>query len=373
MPRIFEFSLGQQLILSTTPGLCRAISHPVAVDGQAGYRARVHVRSSLAATGHAWALVTARDARGAVCMREYLWPDGDSWHRHGPLPSSAASLVLELAAGYGAGEVVFDQPDLHACPPPPPRIVRIGGVALDFPGSHAGNAQAIAQAVGQARQQGVHVLCTTENALQMRVSGTLTERALPPDAPALDTLREAAVKAGLVLCVGCYERAADGIYNSAFLFGPSGDLGVYRKTQLPLEELEAGLLPGNHHAAIDTPFGRIGTMICWEQSFPEVAQRLCRDGAELLLCPTLGYMEVPAAARSADNCLNQVVVCRTHEPLPVRIFDATGALAAHTTTGPGMAFADIDLNDQTRAPWYSVGEFGSWPRATLVAERREGI
>ncbi|MFZ2955572.1 MAG: carbon-nitrogen hydrolase family protein, partial [Candidatus Ozemobacteraceae bacterium] len=74
-----------------------------------------------------------------------------------------------------------------------------------------------------------------------------------------------------------YERGKkDGIvYNSAALLAPDGLIGVYRKTHpFPTERLQGGgwTTPGNRPCCLETPFGRVGIVICYDGDFPELAR-----------------------------------------------------------------------------------------------------
>lgn len=81
--------------------------------------------------------------------------------------------------------------------------------------------------------------------------------------------------------------------NSALLFDDQGVLVTsYAKSHL--WALEASYFcAGNRIEAIDTKFGRIGLLICYDIGFPEAARTLCKDGVELLI--------VPAAWRIQDK------------------------------------------------------------------------
>jgi len=83
---------------------------------------------------------------------------------------------------------------------------------------------------------------------------------------------------------GLYERAGARIYNTAVLIGRDGSLaGRYRKMSLPDEEIEGGITPGSETPVFDTDFGRVGLMICWDSSYPEVARALATRTRLLLL------------------------------------------------------------------------------------------
>ena len=88
-----------------------------------------------------------------------------------------------------------------------------------------------------------------------------------------------------------YEREMAGVYyNSAAVLGPDGELiGVYRKMHIPHSDdyIEKYYFkPGNlGFPVFDTPFGKIGVLICYDRHFPEGARALGLAGAEILLIP----------------------------------------------------------------------------------------
>lgn len=77
-------------------------------------------------------------------------------------------------------------------------------------------------------------------------------------------------------------------YNTAFFISNDGSvLGSYRKKNIWHPErphlTSSGL---ERHAAIDTPVGRVGMLICWDLAFPEAFRELIADGAEIVIIPT---------------------------------------------------------------------------------------
>lgn len=106
----------------------------------------------------------------------------------------------------------------------------------------------------------------------------------------VSALREFASARRVIVCGGFFERGEAGAYyNSACLIGPDGEvLGVYRKTHLPwsLTGWEKFYMrPGARLPVFDTPFGRVGVMLCYDRDFPEVARALAAQGAEMILLP----------------------------------------------------------------------------------------
>lgn len=115
----------------------------------------------------------------------------------------------------------------------------------------------------------------------------------PIPGPFTEALAAAAGRTGRWLAVGLLERAGDRLYNSAVLIGPAGELHRYRKTHLPFLGVDRFVTAGDVLATLDTPFARVGMLICYEWRFPEVARCQALEGAELLL----GLSNWPEGAR----------------------------------------------------------------------------
>ena len=99
-----------------------------------------------------------------------------------------------------------------------------------------------------------------------------------------------------------------GVRNRFVLVGPNGLVRYQDKAHLfrPMREPEL-FKPGNFIEAFETPFGRLGALICYELRFPEVARKLAKAGAWLLLVPALwpkerrGAWKLFLKARAAEN------------------------------------------------------------------------
>jgi predicted amidohydrolase len=74
------------------------------------------------------------------------------------------------------------------------------------------------------------------------------------------------------------------IYNTLFFTGPDGVVGSYRKQHMfPLIEEDMHLTPGENPVPMDTPFGRIAGLVCYDLRFPEILRAQTARGANLLL------------------------------------------------------------------------------------------
>jgi len=61
------------------------------------------------------------------------------------------------------------------------------------------------------------------------------------------------------------------------------------------------LTPGKEYLVMDTEFGKIGVIICWDMQFPEACRELVLRGAELILCPTWGWEQIYGHSRAYEN------------------------------------------------------------------------
>lgn len=99
-----------------------------------------------------------------------------------------------------------------------------------------------------------------------------------------DRLIEAAKKTNSHIIVGFAEKSAGKLYNSALVIGPRGNLGVYRKSHLSQLGVDNFVTRGEGpYGLIETDFGKIGLLICYDVRFPEQARVLSLEGADVLV------------------------------------------------------------------------------------------
>ena len=103
---------------------------------------------------------------------------------------------------------------------------------------------------------------------------------------------ELAKELGVVIVVPFFEKRMAGIYhNSAYIIDTDGsEAGLYRKMHIPDDPYfyeKFYFTPGDlGFKAFPTNKGKIGTLICWDQWFPEAARLTALQGAEVLFYPT---------------------------------------------------------------------------------------
>ena len=114
----------------------------------------------------------------------------------------------------------------------------------------------------------------------------------PIPGPSTEALAETARDNRVVIIASLFERRAAGVYhNTAVIIDADGKLlGSYRKMHIPDDPLfyeKFYFTPGDlGFRAFDTACGRIGTLVCWDQWYPEAARLTALAGADVLFYPT---------------------------------------------------------------------------------------
>jgi predicted amidohydrolase len=140
-----------------------------------------------------------------------------------------------------------------------------------------------------------------------------------PEGPAVHRLRDIARHHGLVLSVGLSEKERDIVYNTQVLIGPQGYIGKQRKLHLSRDEVNY-YKGGRDICVFDIGRCRVGTIICYDNQFPEVARALALRGAEVLLMPHAArfkpWADTPegeAAARRHSHAFVALYALRARE------------------------------------------------------------
>src|SRR5690348_8289728 len=157
----------------------------------------------------------------------------------------------------------------------------------------------LAKAVWRIREaagRGAEIICLEElfrsQYFCREEDARLFDLAEPIPGPSSDMLSHLARELGVVLIVPLFERRAAGVYhNTAAVIDASGELlGLYRKMHIPDDPLyfeKFYFTPGDlGFRNFDTRYGRIATLVCWDQWYPEAARLAALGGAEVLFYPT---------------------------------------------------------------------------------------
>jgi N-carbamoylputrescine amidase len=172
----------------------------------------------------------------------------------------------------------------------------IGLVQMRCEEDAAANLDKAIRGIRQGAAQGAQILCLPELFLSpyfcQREDARFFDLAEPIPGPSSERLAAVARELGVVLVASLFERRAAGVYhNTAIVLDADGTLrGRYRKMHIPDDPLyyeKYYFTPGDlGFCAFDTARGRIGTLVCWDQWYPEAARLTALQGAAILFYPT---------------------------------------------------------------------------------------
>ena len=164
----------------------------------------------------------------------------------------------------------------------PPEKFRVALVQMSCGPEPEKNLEKALGRVADAAGRGAKVVCLPElfqtQYFCQREDHSLFDLAEPIPGPSSEKIAAAARSNGVVLIASLFERRAAGVYhNTAAIFDSDGSLrGLYRKMHIPDDPLyyeKFYFTPGDlGFRALDTSAGRLGTLVCWDQWYPEGAR-----------------------------------------------------------------------------------------------------
>jgi N-carbamoylputrescine amidase len=192
---------------------------------------------------------------------------------------------------------------------------RVGLVQMRMSADPAANLDKAIAKVKAAARKGAQVVCLPELYRSpyfcQKEDHANFDLAETVPGPSTRVLGRVARGSKVVVVVPIFEKRAPGLYhNSAVVLDANGEIvGLYRKMHIPDDPAfyeKFYFTPGDlGFRAFDTRYGRLGTLICWDQWYPEGARLTALQGAAVLFYPTaIGWhpaekVEYGAAQRSA--------------------------------------------------------------------------
>ena len=177
-----------------------------------------------------------------------------------------------------------------------PRKYKVGLVQMSMGPEPEANLNAAIEHIHAAARMGANLVCLPElfqtQYFCQRQDMRLFDLAEAIPGPSTERLTAVAREANVSIIASLFERRAAGLYhNTAVTINAQGKIaGVYRKMHIPDDPLyyeKYYFAPGDlGFQAVDTAFGRVGTLVCWDQWYPEGARLTALQGAEVLFYPT---------------------------------------------------------------------------------------
>ncbi len=180
--------------------------------------------------------------------------------------------------------------------PVTPEKFRIGLVQTRCGLDPDANLELAATKIREAAAKGAQIICLEElfrsQYFCREEDARLFDLAESIPGPSTERLCPLAAELGVVIIASLFEKRAPGLYhNTAVIIDADGTmLGMYRKMHIPDDPLffeKFYFTPGDlGFRAFDTKFGRIATLVCWDQWYPEAARLAALTGARILFYPT---------------------------------------------------------------------------------------
>lgn len=161
-----------------------------------------------------------------------------------------------------------------------------------------------------------------------------------------DALAELAKQNQCYIAYSAARELPDGTFrNSTVLLGRDGNVcGTYNKNHLVIEETtQAGILCGKEAPIIETDFGRVGCMICFDLNFNELRDQYAQTRPDVLLFSSMyhgGLMQAYTAYRCRCHFVGAVA------GLPSEMYNPLGEVIAHTTNYTDHVVASVNLDCQ---------------------------
>jgi N-carbamoylputrescine amidase len=181
-------------------------------------------------------------------------------------------------------------------PVAPEKTYRVGIVQFACSPDVDANLRKALESIRDAAGKGANVVCLPElfrsQYFCREEKAELFDLAESIPGPSTEAISEIARKTGVAVIASLFERRAPGLYhNTAAVIDADGRLlGVYRKMHIPDDPLyfeKFYFTPGDTgFVNFDTRFGRVGTLVCWDQWYPEGARLSALGGASVLFYPT---------------------------------------------------------------------------------------
>jgi len=218
------------------------------------------------------------------------------------------------------------------------------------------NLQRAIDKIHHAQARGAHVVCLPElfqtQYFCQREDASLFDLAETIPGRTTTSLATLARQLRIVIIASLFEKRAPGVYhNTAAVFDSDGSLrGIYRKMHIPDDPLyyeKYYFTPGDlGFRALDTSVGKLGTLVCWDQWYPEGARLTALQGPPILFYPTaIGWHPAEkeqwgAAQHDAWRTIQRAhaIANGVYVAVVNRVGHETGDIRGNAAPGEGLDF-----------------------------------
>ncbi len=250
--------------------------------------------------------------------------------------------VLEITRPVALLSLVLVAVSCRVAPETPSESVKVAGIVVKWLRTEKSrNFERVESRIREAAAHGAQIVCTTECFLD---GYAIADKSIPieryralgepiPEGPYFRKLSALADELDIFLVAGMLEADGEARFNTAVLFGPRGQLvGKYHKQKLGHESVRN--TAGKTSSVFETPYGKLGVMICADRTESSIVRRFCDNGADFLICPSGGMFgpkrnDPIVQARSRENGKYIVFV----HPAEFLVTAPDGSIASRTILG----------------------------------------
>jgi apolipoprotein N-acyltransferase len=185
------------------------------------------------------------------------------------------------------------------------------------------------------------------------------------DGPVPDSLKDWCREHSRFLVIGGKDPVGtNNFYNTAFVVGTNGEIVFKQVKSVPIQFFRDGL-PAPEQKLWNSPWGKIGLCVCYDLSYTRVTDELVRQGAQLIICPT---MDVEYWGRHQHELHARVAPVRAAEyGIPIFRVDSSGISQAVTGGGQVIAQTSIPGNGEIFSAQLRLPRQGSIPLDRYLA------
>jgi N-carbamoylputrescine amidase len=228
---------------------------------------------------------------------------------------------------------------------------KIAGLQMQYAGSPEASLKKACAMLEEAAGKGAALACLPELFLTdyfcQGLDASRFDLAEPVDGPTTQAFQKIARARKLAIINSIFEKAGPGLYyNTVVVIDRDGDIkGTYRKMHIPhdpLFEEKYYFTPGDlGFKAHDTSLGKLGTLICWDQWYPEGARLTAMQGADILFYPTAIGWHPSEKAEWGDSQVDSWVTIQRAHAIANGVFVCAVNRIGHETPpqgGDGLTF-----------------------------------
>lgn len=226
---------------------------------------------------------------------------------------------------------------------------KIGLVQMSCDADRDTNLAKAEAAIAEAAKKGAQIVCLPELFTGPYFCQTedykLFDLAEPIPGPSTERLGKAAKASNVVVVGSLFEKRMPGVYhNTATVHDADGSfLGIYRKMHIPDDPLfleKYYFTPGDvGWKVFDTKYAKVGTLVCWDQWYPEAARLTALQGAEVIFYPTaIGWHPKEKAEYGEAQHSAWQISMRGHAIANGVYVGAVNRIGHEKLTGDGLEF-----------------------------------